>query len=165
MTGSPMRNQSMEDQQNLTRPIFINDQNLTQTNADLERDLDRDMNLEKENIPMNKEEETKLLIARSRLDPYDYKKNGVSDHMNMSFTEMLKLKQNERTQTFLQVLQQQEGGDPTQTREYQHFPKFEDMDQYTESNIANIVMELEKRDKFKKKMAEQEAKITEKDLD
>jgi hypothetical protein len=38
---------------------------LTQTNADLERDLDRDMNLEKENLPMNKEEEAKLLIARA----------------------------------------------------------------------------------------------------
>lgn len=114
---------------------------------------------------MNKEEETRLLIAKANLISGDVKKNGVSDHMNMSFTEMLKLKPNERTETFLQVLQQQEGGDPTQTREYQHFPKFEDMNQYNESNIANIVMELEKRDRTKKKMAEQEANTAEKDLD
>lgn len=39
------------------------------------------------------------------------------------------------------------------------------MNQYTESNIANIVMELEKRDKFKKKMVEKEAHTAEKDLD
>ena len=39
------------------------------------------------------------------------------------------------------------------------------MNQYTESNIAIIVMELEKRDKFKQKRAEQEEYTAEKDLD
>ena len=94
MVGSPLRNQSMEQQQSAQpRPIFINEQHETQTHADLERDLDRDMNLEKENIPMNKEEETKLLIARAQQDANVLqRKNGVSDHMNMSYTEMLKLK-------------------------------------------------------------------------